>query len=203
MGEWAGRSGPLRELVRTALAVEEALGGPQDIEWALDDDGLHVLQARPITAAVPHPTHFGDWVSEVPGARWARMSICDSWLSDPLSPLFASTLFPTLIDRWATNWGGPTALRRRSPLIPEPMHRKASTASPTCGSTSPCPGIRCAPCGSPARWLGFHLSRVERRWRGEVLPAHSGTASETGRGTRRWPTSRRSRCCGGSGPWRS
>ncbi|CAM5491492.1 hypothetical protein SVIOM342S_02852 [Streptomyces violaceorubidus] len=52
MGESAGRSGPLRELVRTALAVEEALGGPQDIEWALDDDGLHVLQARPITAAV-------------------------------------------------------------------------------------------------------------------------------------------------------
>ncbi|CAM5352303.1 hypothetical protein STENM327S_04601 [Streptomyces tendae] len=170
MGESAGRSGPLRELVRTALAVEEALGGPQDIEWALDDDGLHVLQARPITAAVPHPTHFGDWVSEVPGARWARMSICDSWLSDPLSPLFASTLFPTLIDRWATNWGGPTALRRRSPLIPEPMHGTVNGFAylrfdfPL--SRHPLRTLRLT-----ARWLGFHLSRVERRWRGEVLPA--------------------------------
>lgn len=170
MGESAGRSGPLRALVRTALAVEEALGGPQDIEWALDDDGLHLLQARPITAAVPHPTRFGDWVSEVPGARWARMSICDSWLSDPLSPLFATTLFPTLIDRWATNWGGPTELRRRSPLIPEPMHGTVNGFAylrfdfPL--SRHPLRTLRLT-----ARWLGFHLSRVERRWRGEVLPA--------------------------------
>ncbi|WP_329378377.1 PEP-utilizing enzyme [Streptomyces sp. NBC_01351] len=170
MGETAEGEGPLRSLVRTALAVERALGGPQDIEWALDDTGLHLLQARPITAAVPPPTQFGDWASEVPGARWARMSICDSWLSDPLSPLFATTLFPSLIDRWATNWGGPRKLRARSPLIPEPMHGTVNGFAylrfdfPL--SQHPLRTLRLI-----ARWLAFHLSPVERRWRHEVLPA--------------------------------
>ncbi|MEV0689128.1 PEP/pyruvate-binding domain-containing protein [Streptomyces sp. NPDC050388] len=170
MGETDGRGSRLRSLVRTALAVERALGGPQDIEWALDDTGLHLLQARPITAAVPQPTQFGDWVSEVPGARWARMSICDSWLSDPLSPLFATTLFPTLVDRWATNWGGPRELRARSPLIPEPMHGTVNGFAylrfdfPL--SRHPLRTLRLT-----ARWLDFHLSPVERRWRREVLPA--------------------------------
>jgi rifampicin phosphotransferase len=170
MGETEAREGPLRSLARTALTVERALGGPQDIEWALDDTGLHLLQARPITAAVPHPTRFGDWVSEVPGARWARMSICDSWLSDPLSPLFATTLFPTLIDRWATNWGGPAERRAQSPLIPEPMHGTVNGFAylrfdfPL--SRHPLRTLRLM-----TRWLGFHLSPVERRWRGAVLPA--------------------------------
>ncbi|MFF7309325.1 PEP/pyruvate-binding domain-containing protein [Streptomyces sp. NPDC008137] len=170
MGGTDGSEGPLRSLVRTALAVERALGGPQDIEWALDGTGLHLLQARPITAAVPQPTQFGDWASEVPGARWARMSICDSWLSDPLSPLFATTLFPSLIDRWATNWGGPRRLRARSPLIPEPMHGTVNGFAylrfdfPL--SEHPLRTLRLT-----ARWLAFHLSPVERRWRDDILPA--------------------------------
>jgi pyruvate,water dikinase len=170
MGGTDGSEGPLRSLVRTALAVERALGGPQDIEWALDDTGLHLLQARPITAAVPQPTQFGDWASEVAGARWARMSICDSWLSDPLSPLFATTLFPSLIDRWATNWGGPRRLRARSPLIPEPMHGTVNGFAylrfdfPL--SEHPLRTLRLT-----ARWLAFHLSPVERRWRDDILPA--------------------------------
>ncbi|GHA74767.1 PEP/pyruvate-binding domain-containing protein [Streptomyces termitum] len=170
MGGTDDDEGPLRSLVRTALAVERALGGPQDIEWALDATGLHLLQARPITAAVPPPTRFGDWASEVPGARWARMSICDSWLSDPLSPLFATTLFPALIDRWATNWGGPRGLRARSPLIPEPMHGTVNGFAylrfdfPL--SRYPLRTLRLT-----ARWLAFHLSPVERLWRNDVLPA--------------------------------
>ncbi|NXY93108.1 phosphoenolpyruvate synthase [Streptomyces sp. BR123] len=170
MGETDRSGGPLRSLVHTALAVERAMGAPQDIEWALDDTGLHLLQARPITAAVPQPTQFGDWASEVPGARWARMSICDSWLSDPLSPLFATTLFPALIDRWATNWGGPRRLRARSPLIPEPMHGTVNGFAylrfdfPL--SRYPLRTLRLI-----ARWLAFHLSPVERLWRHEVLPA--------------------------------
>lgn len=32
--------------------VEAAFGSPQDIEWAIDADGLHILQARPITTAL-------------------------------------------------------------------------------------------------------------------------------------------------------
>lgn len=37
------------EIASLARGVETAFGGPQDIEWAYDGDGLHILQARPIT----------------------------------------------------------------------------------------------------------------------------------------------------------
>jgi pyruvate, water dikinase len=40
----------LRELARLGAALEEKLGGPQDIEWALEGGELFVLQCRPVTA---------------------------------------------------------------------------------------------------------------------------------------------------------
>ena len=39
-----------RELLEFGLRIEQLLGGPQDIEWAYDDERLWILQARPITA---------------------------------------------------------------------------------------------------------------------------------------------------------
>jgi len=39
----------LRELARIGDDLEQRLGGPQDIEWALEDGSLYVLQARPVT----------------------------------------------------------------------------------------------------------------------------------------------------------
>jgi pyruvate,water dikinase len=35
-----------------ARRAEAAFGSPQDIEWAIDETGLHILQARPITTAL-------------------------------------------------------------------------------------------------------------------------------------------------------
>jgi pyruvate, water dikinase len=40
----------LRALARLGDELEQRLGVPQDIEWALADDELYVLQARPVTA---------------------------------------------------------------------------------------------------------------------------------------------------------
>jgi pyruvate,water dikinase len=40
----------LLELARLGAELEERLGGPQDIEWALEDGELYVLQCRPVTA---------------------------------------------------------------------------------------------------------------------------------------------------------
>jgi pyruvate, water dikinase len=40
----------LRELARIGEDLEQRLGGPQDIEWALEDGSIYVLQARPVTA---------------------------------------------------------------------------------------------------------------------------------------------------------
>ncbi|HLM50908.1 MAG TPA: PEP/pyruvate-binding domain-containing protein [Solirubrobacteraceae bacterium] len=39
----------LRELARVGADLEDRLGRPQDIEWALQDGRLYVLQARPVT----------------------------------------------------------------------------------------------------------------------------------------------------------
>lgn len=44
--------GVLRSLARLAGRAADAFGGPQDIEWAVDDDGtVWLLQSRPITTA--------------------------------------------------------------------------------------------------------------------------------------------------------
>ena len=40
----------LRELARIGAELEDKLGGPQDIEWALEGGELYVLQCRPVTA---------------------------------------------------------------------------------------------------------------------------------------------------------
>jgi pyruvate, water dikinase len=39
----------LRELARIGADLEQRLGGPQDIEWALEGGEIYVLQARPVT----------------------------------------------------------------------------------------------------------------------------------------------------------
>jgi pyruvate,water dikinase len=39
----------LRELARIGEDLEQRLGGPQDIEWALEGGEIYVLQARPVT----------------------------------------------------------------------------------------------------------------------------------------------------------
>ncbi|MCU0532145.1 MAG: PEP-utilizing enzyme [Syntrophales bacterium] len=38
---------------RTALEVETFFGSPQDVEWTIRNGALHILQARPVTAAEP------------------------------------------------------------------------------------------------------------------------------------------------------
>jgi pyruvate, water dikinase len=39
----------LRELARLGDDLEQRLGGPQDIEWAVEGGEIYVLQARPVT----------------------------------------------------------------------------------------------------------------------------------------------------------
>lgn len=42
----------VQSVAEMARKAEAAFGSPQDIEWAIDADGLHILQARPITTTV-------------------------------------------------------------------------------------------------------------------------------------------------------
>lgn len=87
------------ELVRavwaTATAIAEALGTPQDVEWAVQGERLFVLQSRPITTvvAVHCNRHLEPWKDD-PTARpddpqrlWSRAYADEIW-APPVSPLF-------------------------------------------------------------------------------------------------------------------
>jgi phosphohistidine swiveling domain-containing protein len=67
------------ELARIGLRLEGRFGSPQDIEWAMDDRSLYVLQSRPITTLVKDRT------------LWTR-AYGDEYWADVTSPLFFSLL---------------------------------------------------------------------------------------------------------------
>jgi pyruvate,water dikinase len=54
-------------LAREALRLESALGGPQDIEWAVEGGELFFLQARPVTTALDKPTRTLAWTNSNTG----------------------------------------------------------------------------------------------------------------------------------------
>lgn len=158
------------ELARLGLAIEERFGCPQDVEWAVSGDRVAILQARPLTSRGAAPADVR-WDSPVEGAWWARISICDSWLPEPLSPLFATTLFPCLVTNWLRNWAGSAAEQRGNPLLPKPM---AGTINGFAYLRLDYPMNK-----YPLRTLKlalncyrFHLGPLERRWRTVVLPRH-------------------------------
>ena len=73
-----GRS-ELRALARLARRVAAVFGGPQDVEWAIDEGGvLRLLQSRPITAVAPAARPSGPLLGPGPVAET---------FPDPLSPL--------------------------------------------------------------------------------------------------------------------
>ncbi|MEO5778970.1 MAG: PEP/pyruvate-binding domain-containing protein [Arthrobacter oryzae] len=80
------------EVAGLARSVAAHAGVPQDIEWAIDKDGvLFLLQARPMTA-LPEVV---DWVAPGKGL-WSRNFRLGEWLPDPMTPLFEDWLLPRI-----------------------------------------------------------------------------------------------------------
>jgi pyruvate,water dikinase len=87
----AGRASEVAQLARR---VADRLGGPQDVEWAIDTaDRLWLLQARPMTA-LPDPV---SWTPPGPGL-WMRNFRLGEWLPEAVTPLFATWLLPQIED---------------------------------------------------------------------------------------------------------
>ncbi len=79
-----------RRIAELAILVQETLGGPQDIEWAIAGGELFLLQARPITA-LPTPPQFqppteGFWTKDT------------SHYPTPLTPFGASVYIPCVVE---------------------------------------------------------------------------------------------------------
>jgi phosphohistidine swiveling domain-containing protein len=81
-----------RQIAALVRRIAEAEGTPQDVEWAIDADGLWLLQARPMTALAPQTS----WESPIPGAKWVRDLQAAEWATEPLSPLGATTTFEAM-----------------------------------------------------------------------------------------------------------
>jgi phosphohistidine swiveling domain-containing protein len=87
----AGQALAVADLARE---VADRYGQPQDIEWAIDQEGrLWLLQARPMTA-LPEPV---SWTAPGPGL-WMRNFRLGEWLPEAVTPLFATWLLPVLED---------------------------------------------------------------------------------------------------------
>src|SRR6266700_2823580 len=92
------------ELARIGVQIEDLYGQPMDIEWALHDGRISIVQARPITAlpepaAAPQVTgasgfiRSSEWKLPNPKGHYMRGSVLEL-LPDPLSPLFATLGLP-------------------------------------------------------------------------------------------------------------
>src|SRR5579864_3941770 len=80
------------ELARLGAQIEQLYGCPMDIEWAMRDARIFIVQARPITA-LPEPRATLEWNVPRPQGRYGRSSVIEL-LPEPLSPLFASLALP-------------------------------------------------------------------------------------------------------------
>ena len=57
------------ELAEAVKQLEANFGDPQDVEWAIEDDKLFILQSRPITALPPQPIPIP---IDIPDGTWKR-----------------------------------------------------------------------------------------------------------------------------------
>jgi pyruvate,water dikinase len=80
-------------LAQLGRRVEAHFGRPQDIEWALADDGFEILQSRPITTLFPIP-EAGD------GENHVYLSVGhQQMMTDPMKPLGLSLFQLTALPR--------------------------------------------------------------------------------------------------------
>jgi rifampicin phosphotransferase len=84
------------ELARLGVKIEQLYGQAMDIEWAMCDGRIFIVQARPVTA-LPEPRAALEWKIPRAGARYFRQSVAEL-LPEPLSPLFATLALPLWTD---------------------------------------------------------------------------------------------------------
>lgn len=81
-----------RGLRRLALRLERALGGPQDIEWAVAKGQIYLLQARPVTTLQIRNQSTGEWNASLGGDYlWTSTNVGEA-VPDVMTPLTWSVL---------------------------------------------------------------------------------------------------------------
>ena len=75
------------QLARFGAQIEAHYNMPMDIEWAIGNGEIAILQARPITSLPPAPLKNVVWEPITPNTIWMRRQIVEH-MPQPLSPLF-------------------------------------------------------------------------------------------------------------------
>lgn len=82
----------LRELVTTGKRIERIFKSPQDIEWAIEDGKLYILQSRPVLLHAA--------TSRSKGTVWCNANVRET-IPDPISPMtwsiFDTSFFPGIM----------------------------------------------------------------------------------------------------------
>jgi phosphohistidine swiveling domain-containing protein len=81
-----------RQLFRLATRLERDLDCPQDIEWAIAEGRLYLLQSRPITTLVSHDPLTGEWNHTLTGDY--------VWTSQMTGEIFPRVLTPSTWSVW-------------------------------------------------------------------------------------------------------
>lgn len=166
----------LRRLGRLGLRVEARLGGPVDLEWAIDEAGrVHLTQARPVTAGVD--------VRRSGPTLWSRRFLGERW-TRPASPLGWSLMrellewFIAYPETSRRHLGGdpPTRLLRCTPYVNVTVFRHLAFKAP--GFSPPRFLIELLPPDEERRWL-------RRRDQAPDLRVYASILAETAR-ERRW-----------------
>lgn len=174
-----------RDVVAMARKIAARRGTPQDIEWAIADGRVHVLQARPMTA-IPERVRW-----ETPHGAFARSFRLGEWIGDPVTPLFESWLLTTIEETMHADYE-----RLVGQQAPRPLHVVVNgwyfyslnfLPASLAGLARMLPGIivrlprqarRVAPVFPPLARFGIDL--YVREWREELLPTyrHAVSAAE-------------------------
>lgn len=171
-----------RALASLAGEIARLFGRPQDIEWAIADGRIWVLQARPMTA-LPEPV---EWTAPAPGA-YARNFRFGEWLADPVTPLFESWALTPMEERMHAIYAsivGETAARPLHVIVNGWYYYSLNfipgspvAALRTLGHLLPAiltRPRRVAVLIPPLAHLGVGL--YEREWRDDLLPRYRARA---------------------------
>lgn len=177
----------LRELAILAVGVEETFGGlPLDIEWAIHDNRLWLLQARAITNLPPPPLENVCWEPSEAGSRLARNQVVE-FMPGPLSPLFEELYLPAIDEGFALrrDWldGTSDGIERVAKYQRHGNETVNGYAYRYLGAVTPTK--RAATKQTPAREKQLTIDSVSsvcydwpRRWRHEKLPQYLATIKQ-------------------------
>jgi pyruvate,water dikinase len=175
-----------RHVASMARRIAAQRGTPQDVEWAIDDDGkLWLLQVRPMTALPPDVS----WEPPVRGA-FSRAFRFGEWIPEPVTPLFESWLLTRMEDRLHevhTAWVGQYAPRPYHVIL-NGWYFYSLNFLPVPGGSlrRSLPGIMRRALRSPRRvavmippTVRHAVALYEREWREDMLPRYRAAAART------------------------